>query len=256
MQTIIETKGNYNFPVSLEKVYTAGGVEAPRVRAVVRGDTKTPISVVSDQYKLITHHEALSVTKGFMQRFGDVEPNYHVEKDGARMLATYTFKNHTIKVPKVDDVVALRITVINSYDRATSLNYKIGAMVLRCLNGMTVPKGFYELRFRHTTGLEDITLPEPDLVFDGFRNAGKEWNALAEQDISSEKRDFIIDQALAMQIVSKQAFDQNKHEYRAATTMWALYNAFTYSITHQFRGQESGRLSRLDRLNTVFMHTQ
>jgi len=245
---------NYDFPVRLEKIYTAGGVEAPRVRAVVRADTAAPISVVSDQYKLITHADALHVTQGFMSRFGDVKPVYNLEKDGARLLATYTFKNQLITVPKVNDTVALRITVINSYDRATSLTYKIGAMVLRCLNGMTAPRGEFDLRFRHTTGLEDIVLPEPDLVFDAFNAAGRSWQRMSEDEISPRKRSFIIEQAMSLQVVSKKSMVVNQAEYDSSTTMWALYNAFTYSITHQFRGQESGRLQRLDRLNSVFTH--
>lgn len=261
MQTEQQINNKWDFPVSLGDVFTSTGVKVPRVKAVVRTDNDTPIAAVSDRYRLFTHREVQDTINPFIEALGKPVSHYFVERDGARLVAEHTFKNVMLDMPghgsdkSVGDKVALRINVINSYNSTTSLQIKLGAMVLKCLNGMSVFDELFDVRFRHLGEDWAVQLPKPDLVMTAFREAGKTWDTWAHLELDSEMRSNILESAARLKLVSKRSFDKSRHDFDQSKTVWDLYNAFTYAITHaSSRVQQTGRLNRYDRLNLVFAH--
>ncbi len=92
-------KEEYDFPVELRTLHLADGTEVPMARAVYRPDEKKALSVVSNKYQLIRYRDQMDQVLPFLKKFGKVETSYALERDGARMLATHTFRDISIKVP-------------------------------------------------------------------------------------------------------------------------------------------------------------
>lgn len=255
---------DYDFPVELQNVFLSNGELIPKSRVCVRTDTNKAIgAVVSDRYALFTHKQAVDKTTPFIESFGSYKVTNFLEKDGARFIREYTFGKQVVelKTPALGDTVHMRLSIVNSYGLGTPVAIVLSAMVLRCLNGMTVPKGLFELSFRHTgdlQGLHDVTLPEPSVVLNMFKSAGEVWEAWGSRYITSDEQEFVAQNALKMQVVSKTSFDKYPELLQPvgdnSRTFWNYYNNFTNVITHKLsaRAQQSGRLGRFDKLNAVF----
>ena len=71
---------SYDFPVELQDVFAKNGTQIPHTKSIVRSDTGSPLSVVSDRYHLFTHREAIEATKPFTDLFGEVETSGHPRK--------------------------------------------------------------------------------------------------------------------------------------------------------------------------------
>src|ERR1019366_7997927 len=184
----------FDFPVELQGVKLRNGNPVPRARAIVRTDTGTALpGLVSDRYHLFTHRQAVTATQPFIDRFGEGSVVDYLERGGSRFVREYTFKAQALKVhvPKINEVVNLRVSVINNYGLKRALLFRVGAMVLRCLNGMTIPGGEIELSFSHTGDMTKLTFPEPGVIEKLFEVAGEEWHYWAERDVTLTHRDFI-----------------------------------------------------------------
>jgi hypothetical protein len=247
----------YDFPVELQGVKLRNGNPVPRARAVVRTDTGQALpGLVSDRYQLFTHKEAVAATQPFVDYFGESKIVNFLERGGSRFVREYTFKTKAQKVlvPKIDEVVALRLSIINNYGLRRALLVRVGAMVLRCLNGMTIPGGEIELSFNHTGAMKKLALPEPDVIEGLFTKANHEWNDWAERDVTPEQRDKIVGQTAALHIISQKSFLAHQTALtKAGGSFWELYNSYTNVLTHfTERVQQSSKLDRFDKLNAVF----
>ena len=253
---------SYDFPVDLERAFDMRGKVVPNTKLIVRKDTDLVLASVSDKYRLITHKEAMGPVSDFTRSLGASTVDYSLERDGARLLATHTYKDIAVTLPghkmpgqkQVGDTVALRTHSINSYNATTSFEFSIGALVLRCLNGATAFEDMFSLRYRHI-GVDTLEFPKADLVLSAFQNQGNAWKAWAETEITPIQRTQLIEHTMKLQIVSKRAYSENTEYFTGAETVWDLYNAATYVITHSTKIQESGKLNRFDRLNILFNHT-
>lgn len=254
-------QSTYNFPVALEDAFDCRGNPVPKTKLVVRQDTHDTLSVVSDRYRLITHEEAMAPVAAFAKKLGKAEVAYSLEKNGARLVVTHTYRDVALKLPghrmpgadrKVGDVVALRTYATNSYNTTTPFEFQVGALVLKCLNGATVMDALFSLRFRHIGEAQEITFPKPELVFDAFKKQGEIWAEWSDVPVRKTWIKSMVEQGFALQLMTKKSYQENVAYFDGADTVWDLYNAFTYVITHSKRARESGKLTRFDRLNALF----
>jgi len=249
----------FDFPVELQDVYTQHGKLIKGAKSVVRTDNDQPLSVVKSRYDLFTHSQMYDAANDFLHHFGDQTQTKAIERDGLRFVMTSTFPKEKIKVEnrKVGDIVNLRISFINTYDGTSSRIVKIGGMVLRCLNGMTIPGGELELSFPHLKNSE-LKFPDPDSVLELFRGAGNVWRTWADRDVNEEAKEAILDSALKFQVVAKKTIKDHSDVLDPnlgcqPQTFWSYYNNFTNVLTHKLtKIQDTKRLGRLDRLNAIF----
>jgi hypothetical protein len=250
------SKAEYDFPVEIQDIYLKNGVKLAKNKAVVRTDSDTSISVVSSKYNLIRHTEVMDAVMPFMRQFGDAVEKITTEKDGARVVATYDFKNKTIVGPKVGDVIGLRIHGINSYDRSGLFCLKIGGMVLQCKNGMTLlGRDAMVLTYRHTGKHVDIKLPDPEFVWDQFVAGGKFWKDLGEIEVKQDLKPRITDLVQNRSILSDRSLrdDGVRQQIADSVTAWDLYNAYTYGISSKTKlSNKTSEIVRQDRLNRLF----
>lgn len=250
-------KEKYDFPVELQPMLDNYGNPVPRFKNLVRTDTQHSLTVVSDNYRLFTHKQAVDATKGFLDHFGNRSVRNWVEGDGKRFVHQSTYDLATsVNTPALKDTVKLQLTMVNSYDKQSSLRVRICAQVLSCLNGMTVPGGALDLSFRHTGSIEEFKLPDPELVLRIFKKAGEEWNEWADRVLSPLERESILKHAMQIQIIGQKAVKAHNEKLEAVPkeiTAWEYFNNFTNVLTHHApRVRQSNKLTRFDRLRAIF----
>lgn len=248
----METSSNFNFPVSLRPVFTAEGIEVPRVKAVVREDTKQPIANVSNRFKLITHAEVMEKAENFVRILGEPEVKYYPSSNGSILTAEYTYKELSEQVAK-GDFVGLRVYIQNAYNATRSLIFRVGALRLVCLNGMIAPKDVFSITARHTIDMKDIEFPNPQQVLMGFQKMVKSCGELANIELSDDEVKTYAIRAVEENIVSEKALSAPRED----NTAWGLYNQFTYHINHNEsnKATQLGKLNRLDRVSRWFGET-
>lgn len=241
------------FPVALEPIFTRDGVQVPKKFSVVRQDTRVPLSVVSDRYLLVTHGQALAQVKPFTDALGEATVKHFLESNGARLVSRFTYKDRTVEIPAVNDVVALELNITNSYDGHSPLKYSLASRVLRCLNGMTIVGGELEFSWRHTGMDHTIILPDPEKVLAHFKKAANTWDLWARTPLILEDRLKLMSQILALHVLTEGQVKKWESDFNQTSTVWELYDRFTYVITHEFpRLRESSRLHKLAQLQFAF----
>ena len=109
---------NFSFPVTLEPL-TIDGHDSGFF-GTVRRDEGFPrvLGVAGERYGLLQNSDFINqIEEGFKKaNLSGFEREVAVMDHGARCQAQWTFKNRTIKVRKVGDEMAFRVTARNSYD--------------------------------------------------------------------------------------------------------------------------------------------
>ena len=120
---------NWDFQVNLEPLQTTDGVETGFFGTVRRDEGKPRVlGIAGERYGLLQNADFISqiedgIAKANLSGF---EREVVVLDNGARCQAQWTFRNRTVKVRKVGDEMAFRVTARNSFDgsdrKSTRLN--------------------------------------------------------------------------------------------------------------------------------------
>ena len=244
----------YDFPVELQPLRLPSGAIGPRTKALVRTDTDLPLSVVSDRYKLVPYKEIVEAAEGFVGLFGNPERSFYLDREGKRMSAEFTYRDRTETVG-LDDVVGLRVWIENSYNKNTSVRFRVGGLRLKCLNGMASSQVLFEATVRHTAKslAQGIQFPKQDEVLNGFRKSTDFWKRLGEIDLTGKEWKDRVDHALEQGVIPGQAYDHDDGEH--GTSAWHLYNDFTHYVNHDSKASPLGKIRRLDRIDRFFVRS-
>lgn len=245
----------FDFPTEVQNLFTKDGKQSSR-KAIVRTDTNQIIGEVGANYKLVNHRPILEKAEAFIKTFGTPEINYRSMNDGARIMATYTFKDITGEV-KVGDKVGLQINVINTHDGSQAVKVSLAGLRLTCLNGNSIKDGEFNAHYRHVgPGIEngeiiDLVLPAPELVMTSFQGAFKDWRDWAVQPLTRSDMDIFRAKAVDEGIISAKILTNDNIDDGSA---WGLYNQFTWQITHGEKETASpiSKLNRLDKVSKWF----
>jgi len=134
-----------DFPVELRELHhnftdqygNTNTLTVPNRKAIVNVDTGAVMDIVSDQYKVVTHKEALEPVLAALYDGGFSFTRTALYNDGQRLNIEATNKNTEYRVG--DDVFFPRVQVLNSYDRTVSVKVIFGLFRLVCSNGMVIP---------------------------------------------------------------------------------------------------------------------
>lgn len=146
---------NYSFPVSLEPLFTQDGAESG-LYGTVRRDSKVRVfASASERYGLLLNETLVEqVEEGIAKAdLSGFERHAFVYDHGARFECQWVFKNRTIKVPKVGDQIAFRITARNSYDGTWKASLLDSIVRLACTNGAVRSENGLLLAKKHTPRL-------------------------------------------------------------------------------------------------------
>lgn len=237
----------YDFPVSIQDIFTKEGKQVPRVRAVVNDETGEALAPVSTKYALIEHKTIIDEAMKFAGLFGAPEVKTYTSRNGDRAVAEFTFADKTVAIKK-GDLVGLRVYAENSYNAKSSAKIQIGALQLVCMNGLMMPRTSIALNIRHM-GTPEIKFPETDEVWHKFTASANVYSKYAEFELSSSDFGIYAEEAVKEGVVTERALKSLK-----GNTVWDLYSSFTYDITHNESDRSSylGKLKRLNRVSEWF----
>jgi hypothetical protein len=123
----------------------------------VRRDEGFPrvLGVAGERYGLLQNGDFINqIEEGFKKAdLSGFEREVSVMDHGARCQAQWTFKNRTIKVRKVGDEMAFRVTARNSYDGSWKVSLVDTIERLACLNGAVRSEKGIMLQGKHTSRL-------------------------------------------------------------------------------------------------------
>lgn len=265
-QTIFkpELLKTFNFPVTREESFNSKGFDTG-FDNIYNVKTGKNLGVVSREYKLVTHQEAIFDVLETFEKKGlpKVEPvRIRMSGAGAKMYAEFRFKQemeigvHAVENSKVGDIIAPGFKITNSYDR--SIKYEISAYILRliCTNGATINELLYSERRRHSKNLDIQRLVEG--FMEKFENFDKkvlpQVVALSRQPVNpvmlqehlNDVPGFMQDEALDYLENRKFVKFNNvdgeiELEMVKKMSAWDLLNTFTYTLSHSKNMSEERR---------------
>lgn len=219
----------YNFPVKLMQLKTDTGLKTTSF-GVVRTDTKKVIGVVGSNYRYIPHKKVIDKIENSLP-ISVASKKIEIAKGGAVMIARYDTLKIEPAVIRKNDVINFRVEIVNSYDGTYPVLMRLAAMRVVCENGMIIPKSLVSLSFKHTSGADILNarkLFNEKLVL--FTKAQDIWKKWSETVAKKAKIDEFFKRNLSYkaedQIMSKFVADKDD-------SVWGLYNALTYYITHK-----------------------
>ena len=235
---------------TLEKIRTAHGLPLIKVSKVAYGDgnqwsltNALAIEGRSDgklfgirgpNYRLVSHEAGIAyveeIATTLENLIGPFTTQVKTFDQGRRMRATIIFPKTEYEVSK-NDIVNPTITYRNSYDGKWPELFEFGAYRVICSNGMMIGKKLFQERVIHTgirpdeKFLESITK-----AAQSYDEQTKVWKHWTKTEPTKDQT------AIALAIFNENQQELIKAELekaKKAITIWTLYNAMTYVITHR-----------------------
>lgn len=240
-----------DFPVEIVPILDGASREVVTgYRGIRRTDTGRVLSIVSDKYKLIPHRETVRAAEAFVQRLGEPQRSYSLSRHGSILVATMNYAVHKSQI-KVGEYASLRVFLMSSYTGAQMNRIRIGANILTCSNGMTIPGKSFTHHVRHT-GAGKMSMPSCDEVLERFFIATEQWQRYAETEIGLFVPHFdklAEDNVLpanglthVSDIFAKEPFG----------TVWDFVQACTNYVTHVNKSGPLGKITMLDKVAKWF----
>jgi len=234
--------------------------QAHKHKAIVDRDTGKLFSIVSKDYKLIRHEQAIdeleNILYGGDEDLGPPSVSTGFFNDGGRMCRKYGFKKVTVEIGQGDKVHP-ELLLYNSYDLTWPLIVLLGAFRYVCTNGLVVGKKFHQFRRRHVLELERMDFREQvKTALERFEKQVKTWQKWDTRPLSLETFGAIMK---AMKWGKKATEEIEERVYQEGDdydnqgfpiiSLWIFFNILTWYITHEtvslnHRVELEGRLRR------------
>ena len=223
--------------------YHRGLHQAANYKAIVNPQTGKLFSIVSKDYRLIRHEEAIEeVEKAIVetQELGRHEINTAFYNDGGRMLRTYRFSERSVEIVR-GDLVNPELHLHNSYDTTWPFIVILGAYRLICKNGMVVHEKLFQVKKRHVYELKKLYLKDQvSTALSRFQLQTEQWREWANRELTERTY---------LQVMNTMKFGKNateEIENRVAQeadgcntygipiiSVWIFFNILTWYITHR-----------------------
>lgn len=232
---------DFNFKVEKTPLFTRDG-KPTTLFATQRVDTGEVLASVSDSYGVVQNEDAVSaIEDGFISAgLTNFERSAYVLRGGAALQMRYDFKDHQIKVPKVKDVLGLRITMKNSFDGSSPLSFEVGYLRLVCTNGMVSMIKEFSLMKKHF-GQINMDLIKGSLkdAIEKAHSGVEIFGKMAAIRLDHDRGNLMLERMSEKKMVSGKIVEGvsslwNTPTYREdqSRSLYSLYNAFTQHLTH------------------------
>lgn len=211
-----------------------------------RLDNNRFFSTCSNQYQVLQNSELLDAAEqAWGERgLGKWTRSITLEDGGARVYASYDFRDTGMTEVKKGDIVGMRLTVTNSFDCTMRASIDVGLLRLVCTNGMTSTFNGLAMSQKHTTALNPkFIAASMDDVFTGYQQTVTELRTMSEIGISQVQGTNILSRLAVAEVFSRRTADKinaiwEKPTYSADAdrTLYNLYNAATQHLTHEVGG--------------------
>ena len=212
-------------------------------KAIVDANTGKVFSIVSNDYRIITHEQAIEQVQSIIEKtedLGGYDLKVRFYNDGGRMRCTFTFPRIAAEIQR-GDIVNLQLHLSNSYDVTWPFTVVLGALRLVCTNGLVVGKKILHIKKRHVYELDDLNIEETiTFATDLFQKQSGEWKDLDNiplepavygqvmeaMQFGKQATEEIVDQ------ISQEATGYDEHDF-PLMSLWAFYNVITWYLTHR-----------------------
>lgn len=219
------------------------------------------ISVVKKTYTAVSNIDVLEHFEKLLR-----EQNVRFEYGFARNARNGRKSVFEIILPdmKIDlgngDTQELRLYVQNSFDGGNSIKLDMGFFRHRCSNmALMVGKAEVQYKTSHIGDADERIKTTFDMYLTEKFNEAKDFvgklnrygfkNDMEIDELIDDEKNVIV--ADKYRAVVKEVFVETyKPEF--GNLYWGLYNAYTYVITHEMRGNEIGKMDKLVKLSNMF----
>jgi len=246
------------FPVSLKKIYAEDGGEIRGHKALMREDKHVLLSVVSDQYQVITHEEVITKAMDLFSSIGVPSLTVNLSSLGKTMMAVAQYKEIAASVG-VNDAIGMQVIIENSYNKRKGVAMHIGGLVLSCSNGMVGSIPISSVSSKHTIS-DKLLLPTIDDVMKSWEKQTGQWQSYGGMYLSDAEVEnlTIKDLGGVLPIKDRQKIHRGflvEAKRRArGWCVWDLHQAITAWITHTPCGRltQIGKINRLRKVSAAF----
>jgi len=237
----------YLFKVEKRGVYYEGRdenpIHSPKHQSIIRSDSDSLISVMSDTYKLV---ENSKVILPIMDQLNNLDSRWYIDDShsyvtDSRMRLQVTFADLTFHDGRSE--IALSVFLHNSYDGSEGVRLFWGAIRGICSNGMVFGKVLAKFYGRHTSGIMIENIKEQvEQTYEQIPVIQNRIQILQNIEVTKTLTES-VDKKLG-KTISKFIEEQPKPE-----NQWVLYNYLTYYISHlidkRLRGGYQMQVSKL-----------
>lgn len=216
---------------------------ADKYRAIVNPEIGKVYSIVSRDYKLLRHEDAVRQIENIIDGnsgLGKYRTRTEFYNDGGRMCRTYRFYKKSVEIKK-GDTVNPELHLFNSYDTTWPFIIIIGAFRFVCANGLVVGKKYLHLRKRHIYHFDEMDITEQvSTALKRFKLQANQWKKWKGRQLTEENYKNVIKAMKfgkqAIEVIEKRAAEETK-DYTDKNfpiiNLWIFYNVLTWYITHR-----------------------
>ena len=255
---------SYDFQVVQEPLFNRDGKAALIGKSPVMGnfraDTGQCLGTSTEKYAIVQNGALVEQVEDALSKsgLGEFTSQKLVARDGARFYGVYDFPS-MVKPVVLGDGAGMRLTLNNSFDRSTGVDFTLGLMRLICLNGQMTLVADTSVTRKHS---RKLTL---DFITDAihsctlkFEESIKDFGTLAQREITQEQGGLILDNLAIKKVLAESmrdsiqmVWDNPTHEADKGRNLYNLYNATTQHLTHDVEG---GRFEYARRVSSAVLN--
>jgi hypothetical protein len=255
---------SYDFQVVQEPLFNRDGKAAVVGKSPVMGNFRTDtgqcLGTSTEKYAIVQNGALVEQVEDALNKvsgLGDFTSQKLVARDGSRFYGVYDFPS-MVKPVVVGDGAGMRLTLNNSFDRSTGVDFTLGLMRLICLNGQMTLVSDTSVTRKHS---HKLTL---DFITDAihsctlkFEESIKDFGTLAKREITQEQGGLILDNLAIKKVLAESMKDSIQMIWEAPSfeadkgrNLYNLYNATTQHLTHDVEG---GRFEYARRVSSAVL---
>jgi len=221
-----------------DKLQTAEGY-----KAIVDSNTGKVFSIVSQDYRIISHEQAIEQIESVINKndnLGKYDTEIDLYNGGGRMRCTFTFPGISAEIDK-GDAVNLQLHLFNSYDLAWSFLIILGAFRLVCMNGLVIGDTIFHIKKRHVYELDNLNIRKNiATATKRFKKQTEKWINLTHIPLHPTTYERIMKSMQLGKNATKEIQKRINHDASGynndnfpVISLWAYYNVLTWYISHK-----------------------
>ena len=254
---------SYDFQVVQEPLFNRSGKAAVVGKSPVMGNFRTDtgqcLGTSTEKNAIVQNGDLVEQVEDALGKsgLGDFTSEKLVARDGARFYGVYDFPS-LVRPIVVGDGAGMRLTLNNSFDRTTGVDFSVGLKRLICLNGMMtlVADTSVTKKHSHKLTLDFITNSIHSCQLK-FEESIKDFGTLAQREITQEQGGLILDNLAIKNVLAESMKDSIQMIWESPSfeadkgrNLYNLYNATTQHLTHDVEG---GRFEYARRVSSAVL---
>ncbi len=254
------TSDEFNYEVEQLPLYRGGSavkVGGSPIMGNFRKDNGVCLGTSTEAYEIVNNKEVVKVVEDAFgsAELGEFERKIVVAREGARFYGVYDFPTQERAIANVGDVVSLRLTLNNSFDRSCGLNWAVGMMRKVCSNGMCSLVADTNVTKKHSSKLDLSLIKEGiNASVDKFDASVEAFKNLGKREITQKEGGLILDNLAIKKVMAESMRDSIQMVWDSPTfgedqgrNLYNLYNATTEHLTREVQGTRFEYANRVNR---------